>query len=137
MLADQNENTIYSDLPGRFPVQSYAGNNYIFVAYIYKINSILMRPMKSRSDESMWKAFKDIYAYLKTKNIQPKLHDLDNECSKAVQTFINSNGTNIQIVGPHNHSVIAAEPAVKAIKYHVITGLATVDINCPLQLWDL
>ena len=67
MLADQNEDTIYSDLPGRFPVQSYAGNNYIFVAYVYKINSILMRPMKSRSDESMVKAFTDIYAYLKTK----------------------------------------------------------------------
>ena len=50
MLADKNENTIYSDLPGQFPVQSYAGNNCIFVAYIYKINSILMRPMKSRSD---------------------------------------------------------------------------------------
>ena len=93
-----------------------------------------MRPMKSRSDESMVKAFTDIYAYLKTKNLQPKLHVLDNECSKAVQTFIKSNGTDIQIVEPHNHSVNAAEPAVKAIKYHVIAGLATVDINCPLQL---
>jgi len=38
---------------------------------------------------------------------------------------------------PHNHSVNAAEPAVKAIKYHVIAGLATVDINCPLQFWDI
>ena len=56
MLADQNEDKIYSDLPGRFPVHSYTGNNYIFVEYVYKINSILMRPMKSRSDESMVKA---------------------------------------------------------------------------------
>ena len=102
MLEDQNEDTIYSDLPGRFSVQSYAENHYIFVAYVYKINAILMRPMTSRSDESMVKAFTDIYAYLKTKNLQPKLHVLDNECSKAVQTFIKSNGTNIQIVGPHN-----------------------------------
>jgi len=31
MLADQNKNIIYSDLPGRFPVQSYSGKNYIFV----------------------------------------------------------------------------------------------------------
>jgi len=137
MLADQNKNIIYSNLPGLFPVQSYAGNNYIFVAYVYKINTILMRLMKSRSDESMVKAFTDIYAYLKPKNLQPKLHVLDNECSKAVQTFIKSNGTDIQIVKPHNHSVNAAEPAVKAIKYHVIAGLTTVDINCLLQLWDL
>ena len=93
-----------------------------------------MRPMKSRSDESMVKAFTDIYAHLKTKHLQPKLHVLDNKCSKAVQTFIKSNGTDIQIVEPHNHSENAAEPAVKAIKYHAIVGLTTVDINCPLQL---
>ena len=77
MLADQNERTICSDVSGRFPVQSYVENNCIFVAYIYKINSILMRHMKSRSDESMVKAFTDIYAYLKTKNLQPKLNILD------------------------------------------------------------
>ena len=34
MLAGQNEDTVYSDLPGRFLVQSYAWNNYIFVAYV-------------------------------------------------------------------------------------------------------
>ena len=30
ILADQNENTIYSDLAGRFPVLSYSSMNYIF-----------------------------------------------------------------------------------------------------------
>ena len=29
----------------------------------------------------------------------------------------------------------AAEPAVKAAKYHTIAALATVDITCPLRLW--
>jgi len=38
-----------------------------------------MRPMKSRSDESMVKALTDIYDSLKTKNLQPKLHVLNNE----------------------------------------------------------
>jgi len=137
MLADQNENTIYNDLPGRFPVQSYAGDNYIFVAYIYKINSILMRLLKSRSDESMVKAFTEIYEYLKSRKLQSKLNVLDNERSKVVKTIIKSNGTDIQIVEPHNHSVNAAEPSVKAIKYHGIAGLDRVDINCPLELWNL
>jgi len=93
--------------------------------------------MKSRSDESTVEAVKDIYGYLKMKNLQSKLCVLGNKCSKAVKIYIRSNGTNIQIVEPHNHSVNAAEPTVKAIKYHVIAGLAIVDINCPLQLWDL
>jgi len=33
--------------------------------------------------------------------------------------------------------VNAADPAVNAIKYHVIPGLAMVDIHFPLQLWNL
>jgi len=89
------------------------------VAYIYKINLILMRPMKSKSDESMVKAFTDIYAYLKTRNLQPKLHVLYNKCSKAVQTFMKNNGTDIHKI-PRHHRLGAM-----------------VDINCPLQLWDL
>ena len=38
ILGDKNENTIYSDLTGRFPVRSYACNNYIFAAYMYDLN---------------------------------------------------------------------------------------------------
>ena len=63
-LADQNENTIYSNLAGRFPAQSYSGMNYIFIAYVYTINAILIRPMKSRSDTCMVAAFRDVYTYL-------------------------------------------------------------------------
>ena len=78
ILADQNENTIYSDLAGRFPVCSYGGMNYIFVAYVYKINDILFRPMVTRCDATMIDNFKDIYEYLKVRNLAPKLHILDN-----------------------------------------------------------
>ena len=89
ILADQNEDTIYSDLAGRFPVCSYSGMNYIFVAYVYKINAILIRPMATRCDATMIDTFKNIYEYLKVRNLAPKLHILDNECSKAVQKTSN------------------------------------------------
>ena len=126
-LADQNENTIYSDLAGRFPVRSYSGMNYLFIAYIYTINAILIRPMKSRSDACMVDAFKDVYTYLTDKKLAPKLHVLDNECSKAVQTYVKGQNTRIQLVEPHNHRVNAAETAVKAAKYHLLAALATID----------
>jgi len=135
-LADQNENTIYSDLCGRFPVRSFSGMNYIFVAYIYTINAIIIRPMKSRNDECMVATFKDIYEYLQSKKLAPKLHVLDNECFKAVQRYIKGQQVNIQLVEPHNHRVNAAETAVKAVKYHMLAALATIDPTCPLQLWD-
>ena len=136
VLADQNEGTVYSDLAGRFPVRSYSGMNYIFALYVYSINAILVKPMKTRADDCMVAAFRDIYSYLETRNLKPRLHVLDNECSHAVKTYLQKENVDIQIVEPHNHRVNAAEPAVKAIKYHMIAGLATVDPDCPMQIWD-
>ena len=63
------------------------------------------------------------------------MHVLDNKCSKAVQSFVEKEDTNIQLVEPRNHRVNAAETAIKAAKYHIIAGLQTVDPDCPLQLW--
>ena len=80
--------------------------------------------------------FQELYAYLREQGIQPRLHVLDNECSKAIKTFLRSQDTDIQLVKPHNHRVNAAETAVKAAKYHMIAALATLDVNCPIQLWD-
>ena len=94
-----------------------------------------MRPIKGRTDENMFAVFQDIYDYLPERNVTPNLHVMDNECSKAIKNFIKKEKVDIQLVKPHNHCVNAAEPAVKAAKYHIIAGLATVDITCPLRLW--
>ena len=80
-------------------------------------------------------AFTSVYQELKTYGHKPALHVLDNECSRAVQSYIRSNKTEIQLVEPHNHRVNAAEVAVKAVKYHTLAHLATIDPDCPLQIW--
>ena len=95
-----------------------------------------MRPIKDRIDNCMVKTFQEVYEFLKQQNCAPKLHVLDNKCSKAVQAFIRKEKTSIQLVEPHNHQVNAAETAIKASKYHIIAGLQTVDPDCPLQLWS-
>ena len=46
MSADQNEGTVYSNLTGKFPVQSFEGYLYLFVCYVYSKNAIIMQPMK-------------------------------------------------------------------------------------------
>ena len=81
-------------------------------------------------------AFKYVCTYLMDKQLAPKLHVLDNECSKAVQAYVKRQNTIIQLVEPYNHRVNAAETAVKAAKYHLLAALATVDPQCPTQLWD-
>ena len=78
-IGDTHKDTIYSDLTGRFPIQPYEGMNYIFVAYVYKLNAILLRSMKSREDASMVEAFTSVYTKLETAGHKPKLHVIDNE----------------------------------------------------------
>jgi hypothetical protein len=135
-LADATSGTIYTDLTGAFPVRSFKNMQYIFVAYIYNLNAIIVRPMASRTDASFIAAFTKVFAILRAQDYQPALNNMDNECSKAVQKHIRANKMTIQLVPPHNHRVNAAERAIGTFKEHFVAALATVDNLCPLQLWD-
>ncbi len=61
MLADKNEGTVYRNLTGTFPVQLFEVHLYIFVCYIYSANTIVMCPIKDRTDTCMVLTFKDVY----------------------------------------------------------------------------
>jgi hypothetical protein len=61
---------------------------------------------------------------------------MDNECSKAVKQHIRSNKMEIQLVPLHNHCINAGKRAISTFKEHFVTTLATVNMLCPLQLWD-
>jgi hypothetical protein len=136
ILRDETDNTIYSDLAGRFPIESFTGMNYVFVCYVYKLNTILLRTMKNREDAEMVLAFKSCYTELNAKGHHPTLHILDNECSRAVKEYVSTERTDIQLVEAYNHRVNAAEHGCKAAKYHTIATLCTIDPSCPVQLWD-
>ena len=120
----------------KFPVRSYKNNQYVFVAYFYSLNAIIVWPMPNRTDASMVATFKDIIEEPKSCGHQPQLNVMDNECSKAVQQYITSEKIDIQLVEPHDHRVNAAERAIQTFKHHFIAGLATVYIDFPIQLWD-
>ena len=70
---------IYTDLCGCFPVTLYIGMHYTCVAYVYKINVLLMQPMKIRADGHMVELFKSMYDFLRERNLEPNVHALDNE----------------------------------------------------------
>jgi hypothetical protein len=53
-----------------------------------------------------------------------------------VEAYIKSNKMDIHLVPPHNHCINAAKCAIATFKEHFILGLATVDRNCPLKIWD-
>jgi hypothetical protein len=91
--------------------------------------------MPSKNNAAMITAFTKILATLAARGYKPTLNITDNECSKMVEAYIKSNKMEIHLVPPHNHWVNAAK-AIATFKEHFIVGLATVDRNCPLQLWD-
>jgi hypothetical protein len=135
-LADATTSTMYTDLTGAYPVRSFKNMIYIFIAYIYDLNTIIVHPMASRTDTSFIAAFNKVFTILHAQNYQPALNVMDNECSKAVEKHIRTNRMMIQLVPAHNHCVNAAEQAIRTFKEHIIIVLATNNNLCPLQLWD-
>ncbi len=89
-LAGSRTCTIYTDLPGQFPIVSICNMKYIFVCYAYQSYAILVQPMASRTDKSMVQAYTEIYKYLKARNQKPTLNVMDNEASQAMQNYISS-----------------------------------------------
>ena len=108
----------------------------IFIEYVFDLNAITVHAIPSCTDASMVTAFSEVITTLKTGGYCPALNVMDNECSAAVEKYISSEQINIQLVPPHNHRVNAAERAIATFKEHFIAALATVDMHCPLQLWD-
>jgi hypothetical protein len=127
---------MYMDLTSAFPVRSFKNMIYIFVAYIYDLNAIIVRPMATCTDASFIAAFTKVFTILYARDYQPAFNLMDNKCSKAVEKHICTNRMMIQLVPPHNHHVNNAKRAIGPFKEHFVTALATVDNLCPLQLWD-
>ena len=68
---NQPTGKLYTDLTGRFPVQSSRGHKYILVAYNFDSNSIHVRPLKIRHDNDTIKAYEEIYSMLTQRGLKP------------------------------------------------------------------
>ncbi|KAL7503761.1 hypothetical protein ACHAXN_001695, partial [Cyclotella atomus] len=135
-LADQIDGTTYTDLTGRFPTMSLENKQYIFVAYDYTTNAIIVRAISDREAPTIVSAFEDIFSYLETKGFKPRFNVLDNEASSAITEYLRSNDIKWQFVPPNEHRVNAAERAIQTFKNHFISGLCTTNRDFPTQLWD-
>jgi hypothetical protein len=59
-LANLNTGTMYTDLPGAFPIHSFKSMQTIFIAYIYDLNTVLVRAMPSMNNAAMITTFTKI-----------------------------------------------------------------------------
>ena len=123
-LADANDKTIYTDLAGKFTVRSYSGQQYIFLAYVYDSNAILVRPMKNREKGSVIEAFKSIYNYLSERNFKPKLHVMDNEISKDIEQYITDQKTKFNLSNRTNTESMLRKELFKHTRITLYLGSA-------------
>jgi hypothetical protein len=61
---------------------------------------------------------------------------MDNEASAALKKYFTEKEMNYQLVPPHCHIPNAAERAIRTFKEHFKAGLATLDLDFPVHLWD-
>jgi hypothetical protein len=135
-LAYLHTGTMYIKGTAAFPVQSFCNMQYLFIAKIYNLNSILVHAMPSKTDGAMIAVFTDILANLNAHGYSLTLNVMDNECSMAVKALIWSNHMDIHLILLYNHRVKAAKCTIATFKEHFISALTTVSQHCPLQLWD-
>jgi hypothetical protein len=133
-VIDQGQ--LYTHPTGTFLVRSSKGNWYVMICYSYDCNCIKAVPMKSRSASEWVKAFEHIHQELTSRGFNPKLQTLDNEASAALKSFFTVNDVEYQLVPPHIHRCNAAERAIRTFKEKFVAGLASVDPDFPLHLWD-
>ncbi len=76
---------------------------YIFVAYVYDFNAIIVRAMPTRTNAAMITAFKEVITVIRTRGYRLALNVMDNKCSTAVEQYIRLEKINFQLVPPHNH----------------------------------
>jgi hypothetical protein len=133
VVVDQGQ--LYTDLPGKFPVQSSKGNSYVMVCYIYDCNYVKVIPMTSRSASEWVKAYDSVHQELTIKGLKPKLQTLDNEASSALKNYFTVNDIAYQLVPPPCHRRKTAKSAIRTFKKHFVALLSSVDPSFPMHLW--
>ena len=125
----QMKNMIGVDFMGRYPTVSRDGNKYILIMYDYDTNYIKSVAVESRKTKVYLKAFRTMFDELTTKGFKPKLVRLDNEASKLLCDYIETENVDIQLVTPGNHWNNPAERAIQTYRSYFLSARAGVDPN--------
>jgi hypothetical protein len=131
VLADAITGTMYTNITGAFPVRSFKSMQYVFVAYIYDLNAIIIWAMLSHTNASMVQAFTKVISILKSEGYHLALNVMDNECSSMFEKYIQTKSINIKLVSPHVHQANAAKFTTATFKEHFIVALAPVNMLAP------
>ena len=95
-------------------------------------NAILVKPINSRNDHELARAYRVLMKRLHHAGIVPKKHILDNEILEAKDKYKMA----MELVPPGCHRRNAAEVAIRNFKAHFLSILAGTAEDFPPSLWD-
>ncbi len=97
-------------------------------------NAILVKPINSRNEHKLARAYRVLMKRLQHAGIVPKKHILDNKISEATKTIIKDEyQMAMELVPPGCHRRNAAEVAIRNFILSVLAGTAE---DFPPSLWD-
>ena len=131
------QNLIATDLPGRYPITSLRGQNYLFVIFDTDSKFLNVVPIKNRSRPELIKGFKHCHDYLKKGRFRAKLLRLDNEVSIELITCIEAEQFMYQLVSPRDHRTYPAKRAIQTFKDHFIAIISGTNPEFLSNCWDL
>jgi hypothetical protein len=106
------------------------------ICYSYEANYIRPISMKSKSGAEWVRSFGVVFDEMTSKCLKPEVQKMDNEASAALNKYFTEKEMNYQLVPPHCHITNTAERSIRTFKEHFKAGLATVDPDFPVRLWD-
>ncbi|KAL7477046.1 hypothetical protein ACHAW6_002863 [Cyclotella cf. meneghiniana] len=114
-LANQINGTTYTDLTGRFPTMSLKNKQYVFIAYNYTANAIIVRAITDCEAPTIIAAFDNV---------------LDNDASSAITKYLCSQHIKWQLSLQMNITSMLWNEPFRPSKIILLQGYA------PLTLWD-
>ena len=135
MSLEQVEGYVASDKTGKFPRTSNKGMKYICVFYIHGPNFIKVVPLKSRRKEELLRSYKEIYAYCESRVFKTNIHKMDNETSKDVEDFIESQQRKQQYTPPNMHRGDPSEQYIKTYKSCMKSTFVSLPPTFPIAYW--
>ena len=79
--------TVYTDLTGRFPINSMEGMTAVFIMYDWTTNTILAKPIKDAKAETIVEAFKTNIEYMTKRGFKPIFNIIDNVATNAIKNI--------------------------------------------------
>ena len=132
--ADRKALALYADATGQFPFSAFDGSKYALIT-VYK-NYIHVEFLVNREAATYVKAYRAAIKFFRERGHVFSVARLDNETSTLLEKFFKEEAKlPFQYISAGTHRANKAERAIQSFKNHFIAGLASIDVNFPMEYW--